>query len=87
DQVAALQPQNGAQVMVSNQTPFRMTLLRSHDWSGLPANPGFPEHIAPGIPAMFTHLANGNFGSKAAVVYEGLNESGLRCSWVLAWDA
>ncbi|KAL9225457.1 hypothetical protein vseg_001378 [Gypsophila vaccaria] len=87
ESVNVLQPQNGAQLTVFNQTHSVMTLLRSHNWSGIPASPGFPTNIVPNIPALFTHLANGNFGSKAAVVYGGFNASGLPCAWVFAWEA
>ncbi|KAL9225458.1 hypothetical protein vseg_001379 [Gypsophila vaccaria] len=81
------QPQNGASVTMNNNTSTEMTLDRSYNWSGTPAKPGFPNIIIPNYRAMFTHLRDGNFGSKASVIYSGLNEKKEPCAWVLAWYA
>ncbi|XP_074319953.1 jasmonate-induced protein homolog [Silene latifolia] len=81
------QPQNGAQVVVVNQTKSVMTLGRQINWSGTPAYPGYPDTIWPNQKVIFNHLADGDFGSTAAVIYNGTNLTGQPCAWVLAWDA
>ncbi|XP_074319960.1 jasmonate-induced protein homolog [Silene latifolia] len=80
------QPQNGAQVTLTNQTLAEMKLNSAIDWSGNVAT-RFPPTIAPGQSVTFSHLGDGDFGSKAAVVYNGINAVGLQCGWLLAWDA
>ncbi|KAK9672317.1 hypothetical protein RND81_12G092300 [Saponaria officinalis] len=82
------QVQAGAEVLMTNQTGFVMTLDRSCNWSGKPAgNSGFPYNIGVNSSARFTHLRDGNFGSSGVVVYAGANVSMVSCAWVLAWDA
>ncbi|XP_074319966.1 jasmonate-induced protein homolog [Silene latifolia] len=83
---AKVQAQNGAQVSMTNQTSDVMTLDRSKDWSGNVAT-SLPQTIRPGESVTFAHLSDGDFGSRAAVVYTGTNAAGVPCGWVLAWDA
>ncbi|XP_074319962.1 jasmonate-induced protein homolog [Silene latifolia] len=81
-----VQPQNGAHVSLTNQISREMKLDRSVSWSGGMVG-SFPSTIAPGHPVTFSHLSDGDFGSRAAVVYTGTNMAGVDCAWVLAWDA
>ncbi|KAL9225459.1 hypothetical protein vseg_001380 [Gypsophila vaccaria] len=81
------QPQNGAQLTISNQTLSNLTFVKSIEWFGEVSSAGYPANINAGGSAMFSHLRVTNDKSKAAVVYSGTNAAMQPCAWILAWCA
>ncbi|XP_074284526.1 jasmonate-induced protein homolog [Silene latifolia] len=85
---SAKQWQNGTVATMHNQTRSSMSLDRYMNWSGIPAATGsFPSTIPANGAANFTHLRDGHFGSVGGVQYSGFNATGMKCAWIVAWQA